>query len=413
MTALNRLLDAVPRVEFRFGGRPLPAFRVCGTAGFYAALLVSTGAALIVGRPLAPLVVAIAAAVASFFGWALLRSAITRRESLVLLEHLWLALAASAGVLYALGVPVLPYLDLMAPGLGLFLAGGRAGCLMAGCCHGNPSSTGLRYTDRHAEEGFPFHLVNVRLFPVQALECAGLLGIAALSVPLVLWAREGSALAWLLLAYAVLRFGTEGLRGDERAEVAGVSVPRIMCIAQAAVALRIADPVSPLAVWAAPLLAVAMAVVGWWYFSSPRRLLRRRHISELRRMTDDLKNAPEGPAGAASAITSVGVSVALSRWGQNADAFHVSLRLAGRDDPRLACRLAARAFPDLATEAASYTEERTLHFVLPPEAPREAPDAGRTFRRLYRTLLLEQRARPAEPLRTRPRARPWYFRRAS
>lgn len=414
MNSLNRLLDAVPRVSFRIGGRPLPAFRVCGTAGFYAALLITAGAALMTGRPPAPLAAAVAAAVASFFAWALLRGAIAGRETLVLLEHLWLALAAAAAALFALGIPVLPYLDLMAPGLSLFLAGGRAGCLMAGCCHGHPGAIGLRYGESHVGEGFPFHLMNVRLFPVQAVECAGFLGIAAFSLPLLLWAREGAALAWFLLAYAVLRFGTEGLRGDERPEVAGVSVPRIMCVIQSAVALRIADPVSPAAVWVAPLAVGVVAAALWLFRGFSRRVLGRRHIREVRRVVDDLKSAPAGPAGAASAMTSAGVSLVLSRWGRDDGAFHVSMRLAGRDDPRLACRLAALAFPYLEPEAAGYTEQRTLHFVLPREAPPQMSDSARTFRRLYRTLLREWRERPAaEPARAISREKPWFFRRAS
>ena len=33
-----------------------------------------------------------------------------------------------------------PYLDATALGLGAFLACGRVGCTLAGCCHGRPAS---------------------------------------------------------------------------------------------------------------------------------------------------------------------------------------------------------------------------------------------------------------------------------
>jgi hypothetical protein len=76
-TIVNSILDAIPRVEIRWSGRPRPAFRTCGTVGFGVAVLVAISAALLGHRSMVALAEAIGVAVLSFFGWAHLRRAIT------------------------------------------------------------------------------------------------------------------------------------------------------------------------------------------------------------------------------------------------------------------------------------------------------------------------------------------------
>src|SRR5207253_2733687 len=96
-----------------------------------------------------------------------------------------------------------------------FLAFGRVGCTMVGCCHGRPGRIGLCYREEHADEGFPRYLVGVRLVPVQALESLGVAAIVGVGVALVVaGSTSGTALAWYAAAYAVLRFFLEFLRGD-------------------------------------------------------------------------------------------------------------------------------------------------------------------------------------------------------
>ncbi len=58
-----------------------------------------------------------ATAGASFFVFGLLRRALTGRENLVLLEHVWVALGSVAFYLWAAGGPVLPGLDVLAVAL--------------------------------------------------------------------------------------------------------------------------------------------------------------------------------------------------------------------------------------------------------------------------------------------------------
>src|SRR5205814_352454 len=110
--------------------------------------------------------------------------------------------------------PVLPYLDVTILGIGAFLACGRVGCLMVGCCHGRPSAWGICYRDEHVGEGFAPYLIGVRLFPIQAIESLWVLLVVIVGAMFVLEGRPpGTALAWLTIAYGAARFGFEFARG--------------------------------------------------------------------------------------------------------------------------------------------------------------------------------------------------------
>jgi hypothetical protein len=137
------------------------------------------------------------------------------RERLVNYTHQILTVAVAAIVLRTLNQPVLPYLDVVAVGLGLFLACGRIGCLMAGCCHGKPHSWGVCYQPDRGHEGSSPHLLGVRLLPVQALSSTWLAFTAVVGSLLVLsGASHGSTLGWYIGAYGCGRFALEFLRGD-------------------------------------------------------------------------------------------------------------------------------------------------------------------------------------------------------
>src|SRR3954452_18859783 len=92
---LNTLLDRLPRTRTGRLGREAPTFRTCGVAGFYGALVALLAAGLIRELSLLSLAVVALVCAASFFGWALLRRKLTGRETLVLLEHVWIALGCS------------------------------------------------------------------------------------------------------------------------------------------------------------------------------------------------------------------------------------------------------------------------------------------------------------------------------
>src|SRR5439155_15663713 len=236
---LNAALDRLPRTHVASAAREAPAFRASGVTGFYGALLALTAGGLLAGRSWLVLAAIALVAAASFFVWAFVRRAVSGREEVVLLEHVWFAEACVAGGLAAIGEPVLPYLDVLAVALCVFLAGGRIGCLVAGCCFGRPSSLGIRYGPEAADDGFPRHLVGVRLLPVPAFEAAGLLVLGAAGLAALPPAHAGVVFPVFLASYAVLRFGLEALRGDRRPHVLGLSVNRWMCVTELGVALTI------------------------------------------------------------------------------------------------------------------------------------------------------------------------------
>jgi hypothetical protein len=398
MNRLNAFLDALPRTRLGRASREVPAFRACGVAGFHFAVAAVLGGGLLAGRSLPVLAVLALACALSFFGYTFLRRAVTGREALVLLEHVWVAEACCAATLAALGEPVLPYMDVIGVALAVFLTGGRVGCLLAGCCHGRPSALGIAYPERHARDGFPAHWAGVRLFPVQAVEALGLAFIAVTGLVALPFARPGYVFAWFLAGYAVLRFGTEGLRGDRRPHWLGLSVPRWMALAELGVALWIARGPGPperdaalLAMLAAALvasLAVARA------FDRRRHLLAPAHLRELREIVRTTSPAPattltepaedddgaiplfgERASAGSDALaappramrTVAGVSIAVSPHPGQPDRWRlVSLSLAdGARDVEGLCRMAAAALPSAHAASARMEESGVLYLALP------------------------------------------------
>lgn len=115
---------------------------------------------------------------------------------------------------------VLTTADHFAPALALAHGFGRLGCFLAGCCHGRPAGAGLfsvAFTDPLCEVSFAFR--GIPLHPVQLYESAG--NFLIFGGLMWLSRREkalpgGVAFAAYMLSYAVLRFITEFLRGDDR-----------------------------------------------------------------------------------------------------------------------------------------------------------------------------------------------------
>lgn len=118
---------------------------------------------------------------------------------------------------------------------------GRIGCAMAGCCYGVPydGPGAVVYTESIAAP------LNVPLFPVQAVEAAGNLVIAAVLCLYGEVCRRNSknpkSLQVYLILYAVFRFGLEYVRYDdsERGILMGLSTSQwisiVICIGVIAV----------------------------------------------------------------------------------------------------------------------------------------------------------------------------------
>ena len=110
---------------------------------------------------------------------------------------------------------------------------GRIGCAMAGCCYGVPydGPGAVVYTESIAAP------LNVPLFPVQAVEAAGNLAIAAVLCLYGEVCRRNSknpkSLQVYLILYAVFRFALEYVRYDdsERGILLGLSTSQWISIA--------------------------------------------------------------------------------------------------------------------------------------------------------------------------------------
>jgi hypothetical protein len=370
--SLNQFLDQLPRPRLGYLGRAAPSFRTCGITGFYVALLVLFGGGLLTGRSSLVLAALALVSALSFYAYTYLRMWITGQETLVLLEHVWFALASNAAALWAMGEPLLPYLDIVSVALCPFLAAGRIGCTLVGCCHGQPASLGITYNQACARDGFPHHLVGVRLFPVPAIEAVGLLALGATGLIALPLSPPGKVLAWYLLAYSVLRFGLEGMRGDPRPHFLGLSQARWMAIFEVGLALQLSTGehrVPAVMVYAA-LLTTLIAALGFrWRGDWRRRLLTAAHVREVRELVrrEIERGAPDAFAPPSLHTTSQQVAVAASVTRVDLrNTAQVSLSLpCGRSDLALLCELAAGAFPELIIEAAQFTLSSVLHLPVP------------------------------------------------
>ncbi|MDB4927876.1 MAG: hypothetical protein JWM10_360 [Myxococcaceae bacterium] len=380
--SINRWFDLLPRTRLGARSREVPAFLACGVTGYHLAVLVTVAVGLATGGSVLIIASIAASCVLSFLAWAALRRRLLGRDELVLLEHAWFALLVTTGALRATGVPPLRYLDATSVGMAVFLASGRVGCLLVGCCHGRPSSIGIRYGEEHVHDGFPARWAHVRLFPVQALESAGLWAIAVVGAGMAVRAPAGVALAWFLSAYAVMRFGLEGLRGDERPHWIGLSQARWMGLGELAVAFALSHvgraPAARGLLVPCAVVGVAVAAVARWLWrdSTGHDLLDPAHIREVREQALSLLDDADGAAPLAQ-LSSEGLSIAASRV-KSVDGrpcAHVSLSLpdGARDLPTL-CRVAASAFPSAPLEHALLSPPTLLHLLVPlPIEPEEGP----------------------------------------
>jgi prolipoprotein diacylglyceryltransferase len=311
------------RARPRIARRDVTPFQVCGLVGFVAAAAVALAVSADRSASLVTELALIATAVAVFLSLALVTKAVTGRESLVYYHHEIAVLGVVAAVSAVLGAPILGHLDATALGLGAFLACGRIGCLLAGCCHGRPGSRGICYGESHGAAGFPAYLIGVKLLPVQLLEAlavAALVLVALIAAP----ATPGAAFGVYVTGYAAVRFGLEELRGDPgRRYWRGLSEAQWTSIAVATTmaVLAAADVVPGWRehVSAAAVLAVAGIAVAW---RAPSGLLHRRHIHELAMIL------PAPPSGEAPIVsTSLGVRVSA---GATAEASHYTMTASGR-----------------------------------------------------------------------------------
>ena len=338
--AANRCLDTVSSPEIRVFGRSLPAFRVMGYLGLLCSALLLLLTAAHAGLRWSVAAALVPTGALTFLALAMATKIFTGEERLIYNHHEVAVLAVSAAFLRLAGLPVLSYLDLTILGVGTFLAFGRIGCLMAGCCHGRPHRWGIRYSERNANLGFPQYYTGIRLFPIQALESLWVLCAVAVGT-LQVWnsSPPGAALAWYLVAYNLGRFAFEFLRGDPLrpylaifSEAQWTSLLLLWLVAWAEL-----SHVLPFRSWhvgAALLLTAAMAALApVLKRSSKHRLLRPDHIRELMRIVEA---APSPTRRVLVLRTSAGVQISQGRIAANGGGltqFTLSLRQGGLTEP--------------------------------------------------------------------------------
>lgn len=136
-----------------------------------------------------------------------------------------LGIAAAAGTIRAMRLPVRRTLDLVVPGVALGQVFGRVGCFLGGCCHGVPSELPWAMS-------FPAGLYSpgVRVHPTQLYE-ASLYAI----VFAVLWARRkrrpeaGAQLGTYLVLASGGRFLVEILRENPKV-LLGLTAPHVIAL---------------------------------------------------------------------------------------------------------------------------------------------------------------------------------------
>lgn len=214
-TQPSSALSLFARTHIRLFGRSNRSFQVCGYTGVLAAVALTMTLVARTHLLFWVMGVVVAAAMASFLLLAIVTKIVTGEEQLIYYHQEVVVMLVAALVVKALHRPVMPYLDITILGVGAFLACGRMGCLMVGCCHGRPFRWGIRYCQEHAEEGFAPYLVGIPLFPVQALEAIWVLVVVAWGAAMI-WTGQaaGSALAVYTVAYGAARFSFEFIRGD-------------------------------------------------------------------------------------------------------------------------------------------------------------------------------------------------------
>jgi phosphatidylglycerol:prolipoprotein diacylglycerol transferase len=131
------------------------------------------------------------------------------------------------------GLPVWTTADLFAPGIALGHVIGRVGCLLAGCCYGQPTEAAWGITFTHpvaaANVGTP---LGLPLHPTQVYDAGAELLIL---VVLLVMERRGRGFPgrtfWLyMLLYAISRYVVEIYRGDPRGMVWGMSTSQFVSL---------------------------------------------------------------------------------------------------------------------------------------------------------------------------------------
>ncbi len=151
----------------------------------------------------------------------------------------FIAAIATAALFFKIKkLPILSYLDVCSPSVGLGIAITRVGCFLNGCCYGGPAKAGSFLSINYpiqtlSPAGYYQHSIGAQgLLPTQFFESAGGIIIA---VTLYLAGRSKFAFAGLqfyllVVMYAVLRFFIEMVRYIETQRIGPFTHNQLICI---------------------------------------------------------------------------------------------------------------------------------------------------------------------------------------
>ena len=205
----------MPCNNVKFFNYSISLFLLLGILGFLCGTTFGITLVLIKKLPLWVLGLMSLLGAFQLFAHAMIQKIITGVETLVYYRHEIGLMALCGLVLWYIGQPTKAFLDICLLGLGIFLGFGRMGCYNVGCCHGKPSKIGVKYSQEHAQAGFPFYFVGVKIFPIQLIESFFVFITVIVGTWFVLHNYPaGTALIWYTVFYGGVRFILEFFRGD-------------------------------------------------------------------------------------------------------------------------------------------------------------------------------------------------------
>jgi hypothetical protein len=211
---MSRVLLTIPGyvgTQSGYGGRLFhrrgTIFRACGFLGLVCAVVVTATLAIHLSLSLWLVFSIFLSALSLFFGYLLFSRFTRRAPQLVLYRYFIASIGVSLILSWLSGQPILPHLDVTVVGFGAFVACGRVGCFVVGCCHGGPSRLGICYREENITAAFPPQLLGVRLFPIQIVESLWLAFILSWGCYQI-WTGyvPGEVVGWFIAAYCPARF---------------------------------------------------------------------------------------------------------------------------------------------------------------------------------------------------------------
>jgi hypothetical protein len=225
MSGFDHWLDTVLPAEMILGRTAVPTFLICGLFGVAAGTMTVITLVAVRGANLWVAMGMIGVACTTFIAMSLLHQQVRGWEEHVHLRDTYAVLAVASLLLWATGNPVLLYLDSLAVGLSVFMIFGRVGCTAAGCCYGAPASIGILYPRHGCGDA-----ERVRRFPVQPIEAAAWIGVAAAGALVTIVGGPGQATGVTLVLCGITRICTDSVRVDPRPHWWGISEARLLSL---------------------------------------------------------------------------------------------------------------------------------------------------------------------------------------